>query len=562
MSKTADVLIIGAGPVGLMLANLLGQQGVNVLLVEKSETLIDYPRAVGIDDEALRAMQTAGLVDEVLPHTIPDQKIYMVNGDRHVLSEVNPTTREFGWPRRNGFVQPLVDRVLLDGLKRFPNTAVRFSTEVVDLLEDGEGVVATTERGEKLRARYVVAAEGGASRTRKQLGISFDGETRPSDGIVIDVANDPIGTPHAVFGGDPKRSYASIALPHGIRRWEFTLFESEDPSLVENDDYIHALLAPHVPDPTKLEIIRRRVYRHHARVAGQFKVGSIFLAGDAAHVMPVVGGQGWNSGIRDAFNLAWKLGAVINGVCGDALLETYEMERMGHVKQMVAVSLGMAKEMTDHDPEKAAERDRIAANRTPEEREAQKRQAFKPQPKFDKGVVVHTPLPSFKTLPARDVPRMAGAIFPQPRVTNAEGVEMLLDDATGQGWRVLMWNNNPMAFISAERCAALAHLRVRLVQVVPKAQLPWARRHAPAGVTVIGDLGGEPSLQAWFDARPVGAVVVRPDHVVAAECLAQELDDVLARVLDAAHFCLPHDTRRKGQDDTPVPGAIVALDCF
>ncbi|WP_020070468.1 bifunctional 3-(3-hydroxy-phenyl)propionate/3-hydroxycinnamic acid hydroxylase MhpA [Paraburkholderia caledonica] len=539
MSKTADVLIIGAGPVGLMLANLLGQQGINVLLVEKSETLIDYPRAVGIDDEALRAMQTAGLVDDVLPHTIPDQKIYMVNGDRQILSEVNPTTREFGWPRRNGFVQPLVDRVLLDGLKRFPNTAVRFSTEVVDLLEDGEGVAATTERGEKLRARYVVAAEGGSSRTRTQLGISFDGETRPSAGIVIDVANDPIGTPHAVFGGDPKRSYASIALPHGIRRWEFTLFESEDPSLVENDDYIHALLAPHVPDPTKLEIIRRRVYRHHARVAGQFKVGSIFLAGDAAHVMPVVGGQGWNSGIRDAFNLAWKLGAVINGACGDALLETYEMERMEHVKQMVAVSLGMAREMTDHDPAKAAERDRIAANRTPEEREAQKRQAFKPQPKFDKGVVVHTPLPSFKTLPARDVPRMAGAIFPQPRVTNAEGVEMLLDDATGQGWRVLMWNNNPMAFVSAQRCAALLHLRVRLVQAVPKAQLPWARRHAPAGVTVIGDLGGESSLQAWFDARPVGAVVVRPDHVVAAECLAQELDDVLARVLDAAHFCLP-----------------------
>ncbi|MDN4572626.1 monooxygenase [Pandoraea cepalis] len=541
MSQTADVLIIGAGPVGLLLANLLGQQGVKALLVEKSETLIDYPRAVGIDDEALRAMQTAGLVDEVLPHTIPDQKIYMVNGDRQILSEVNPTTREFGWPRRNGFVQPLVDRVLLDGLKRFPNTAVRFSTEVVDLLDDGEGVVATTERGEKLRARYVVAAEGGASRTRKQLGISFDGETRPSDGIVIDVANDPIGTPHAVFGGDPKRSYASIALPHGIRRWEFTLFESEDPSLVENDDYIHALLAPHVPDPTKLEIIRRRVYRHHARVAGQFKVGSIFLAGDAAHVMPVVGGQGWNSGIRDAFNLAWKLGAVINGACGDALLETYEMERMGHVKQMVAVSLGMAKEMTDHDPAKAAERDRIAANRTPEEREAQKRQAFKPQPKFDKGVVVHTPLPRFKTVPARDVPSMAGAIFPQPRVTNAEGVEMLLDDATGQGWRVVMWNNNPMAFISAERCAALAHLRVRLVQVVPKTQLPWARRHAPAGVTVIGDLGGESSLQAWFDARPVGAVVVRPDHVVAAECLAQVLDDVLARVLDAAHFCMPHE---------------------
>ena len=534
MSTTSDVLIIGAGPVGLTIANLLGQQGVGVLLVEKGDDLIDYPRAVGVDDEALRAMQTAGIVEDVLPHTIPDQKIYMINGDRMILSEVNPTTREFGWPRRNGFLQPLVDRVLLEGLDRFPSVQVRFSTEVVDLADDGETVTATLADGETLTARYVVAAEGGASPTRKRLGISFEGETRPSDGIVIDVANDPIGTPHAVFGGDPHRSYATIALPHGVRRWEFTLHEDEDPAKVENDDFIQELLAPHVPDPSKLEIIRRRVYRHHARVAGQFRVGRIFLAGDSAHVMPVVGGQGWNSGIRDAFNLAWKLAAVVNGVADDALLDTYEQERLGHVTQMVGVSLAMAKEMTDHDPVAAAERDRIAANRTPEEREAQKRQAFKPQPKFDEGVVVHTPLPTFKTLPARDVPRLAGSIFPQPRATDAEGVEMLLDDATGQGWRVLTWNNDPTKFLSEETLATLERLGARLVNVVPKAQLPWARAHMTAGVTVVGDLGGEESLQAWFDARPVGAVVLRPDHVIAAECLTQELDEVLNKVFEVA----------------------------
>ncbi|XMA40424.1 FAD-dependent monooxygenase [Streptomyces albogriseolus] len=352
--------------------------------------------------------------------------------------------------------------------------------------------------------------------------------------MVIDVANDPIGTPHAVFGGDPARSYASIALPHGIRRWEFTLFEHEGEAEVEDDAFVFALLAPHVPDPSKLDIIRRRVYRHHARIAGRFRHGRIFLAGDAAHVMPVVGGQGWNSGVRDAFNLGWKLAAVVKGLAADGLLDTYETERLGHVTQMVAVSLRMAKEMTDHDPEKAAERDRIAASRTPEEREAQKRQAFKPQPKFDRGVVVHTPLPVSKSLPVRDVPRLAGTIFPQPKATDADGVEMLLDDATGQGWRILTWNNDPTAFLSAERRAALDRLGARLVQVVPKAQLPWARRQATAGVTVVGDLGGEAGLQAWFDARPVGAVVLRPDHVIAAECLTQELDDVVARVLEAA----------------------------
>ncbi|MET8212736.1 FAD-dependent monooxygenase, partial [Streptomyces sp. NPDC005373] len=317
MTKTCDVLVVGAGPVGLTLANLLGQQGVDVLVAEREHELIDYPRAVGIDDEALRAMQTASLVEEVLPHTISDQKIYMVNGDRMILSEVNPTTREFGWPRRNGFVQPLVDQVLLAGLDRFPNATARFGAEVTDLVEEADGVLATLADGETVRARYVVAAEGGASPTRKRLGISFEGETRPSDGIVIDVANDPIGTPHAVFGGDPARSYASIALPHGIRRWEFTLFEGETEADVDNDEFVFGLLAPHVPDPSTLDIIRRRVYRHHARVAGRFRQGRILLAGDAAHVMPVVGGQGWNSGIRDAFNLGWKLAAVVKGLATD-----------------------------------------------------------------------------------------------------------------------------------------------------------------------------------------------------------------------------------------------------
>ena len=190
--------------------------------------------------------------------------------------------------------------------------------------------------------------------------------------------------------------------------------------------------------------------------------------------------------------------------------------------------------MTDHDPEKAAERDRIAAARTPEEREAQKRQAFKPQPKFDAGVVVQTPLPTFKSLPAREVARTAGTIFPQPRATDTDGVPMLLDDATGQGWRVITWNNDPTAFLSPESVATLERIGARLVQVVPRSQLQWTAKHTSPGVTVVGDLGGEESLRAWFDARPVGAVILRPDHVVAAECLSQELDEVLGRVLDVA----------------------------
>lgn len=528
----ADVAIVGAGPVGLTIANLLGQQGVRVVLLEAGTELIDYPRAVGVDDEALRVMQTIGLVDEVLPHTIPDQKIYMVNGDRTIIAEIDPRTREFGWPRRNGFVQPLVDRVLLAGLERFPSVEVRLGTEVVDTRQDDDGVTTLTRvagggQG-SIRTRYLVGADGGSSPTRKRLGLAFEGETRASKGLVIDVRNDPIGTPHAVFGGDAKRSYATIALPHGIRRWEFTLFPDEDESLVEDEAYVLGLLEGHVPDPSKLDIIRRRVYTHHARVADRFRVGRILLAGDAAHVMPVVGGQGWNSGIRDAVNLGWKLAAVVRGIAGDGLLDSYESERMGHVRQMVAVSLNMANEMTDHDPERARARDEAAARRTPEEQAQVRDQAFKPQPSYGDGLVLHTPAPEYKTLPDRPVTRLAGTIFPQPTVRAACGADALLDDATGQGWRILVWNNDPAALLSEESVAAVRRLGGALVQVVPAVQLPWAREHLAEGSVAVGDLG---SLQAWFDARPTGAVIVRPDHVIAAECLAQELDETLQKLL-------------------------------
>lgn len=531
----ADVAIVGAGPVGLTLANLLGQKGVRVILLEAGDELIDYPRAVGIDDEALRVMQTVGLVDEVLPHTIPDQKIYMVNGERTVIAEIDPRTREFGWPRRNGFVQPLVDRVLLSGLERFASVEVRFGTEVFDSTQDDTGVtVATrTAHGDEssIRARYLVGADGGSSPTRKRLGLAFDGETRPGRGLVIDVRNDPIGTPHAVFGGDPKRGYGTIALPHGIRRWEFTLFPHEGESVVDDDNFVLGLLEGHAPDPSKLDIIRRRVYTHHARIAEHFRVGRVLLAGDAAHVMPVVGGQGWNSGIRDAANLGWKLAAVVRGLADDHLLDTYESERMVHIRQMVAVSLDMAKEMTDHDAERARARDEAAARRTPEEQAAIREQAFKPQPNYDGGLVLQTPVPVYKTLPDRALARVAGTLFPQPVVLTDAGAEQRLDDATGQGWRVFVWNNDPAALLSEESVAAVRRLGGALVEVVPSVQLQWAVQHLHEGSIAVGDLG---ALQAWFDSHLTGAVIVRPDHVIGAECLTQELDETVRRLLALA----------------------------
>lgn len=119
-----DVLVVGAGPVGLTLANILGLQGIRTVVVEERDTLIDYPRGVGLDDEALRTFQSIGLADRVLPHTVPNQILRFMDAKRRVLAEMAPPDARFGWPKRNGFVQPLVDAELLAGLDRFDHVQV------------------------------------------------------------------------------------------------------------------------------------------------------------------------------------------------------------------------------------------------------------------------------------------------------------------------------------------------------------------------------------------------------------------------------------------------------
>jgi 3-(3-hydroxy-phenyl)propionate hydroxylase len=557
MTEQTDILIIGAGPTGLTLANLLGRNGIRTVLIEARTKLIDYPRAVGIDDESLRAMQGLGLVDKVLEHTVPDQQIRIVNGSGKVIAGINPTTREFGWPRRNGFVQPLVDQVLLDGARRFESVDVRLGVEATDLVQDDDGVTVTVRSEHQdatIRAQYVVGCEGGRSFTRQKLGIPFVGETRQQRGLVIDVANDPLGTPHAVFGGDPTRGYATLSLPHGIRRWEFMLLDGEDDELAHSDEFLHRLLKDHVSDPRSLDVIRRRVYAHHARIAERFREGRVLLAGDAAHVMPVVAGQGWNSCMRDALNLGWKLSAVVRGLAGDRLLDTYAEERRDHVKAMVDLSVGMAKVVTNRSRVTSAVRDAAAAviDHLPKLKSYVAGQGFKPMPKYTRGVVVQNPWPVSKSVPVEDgVQPSAGTLFPQPRVLTPQQKDILLDDATSDGWRIFVWNNDPSYFLSEEVRQQLASLDAALVQLVPATQLRWAAENAAPGVQVVGDPSG--ALKSWFHDRPVSAVVVRPDHVIAAECLAQDLDRTLAQVLSNAYV------RRANRIQAELPGRSAGL---
>jgi len=533
--RTADVAIVGAGPVGLTLANFLGCYGISTLVIERGEALIDYPRGVGMDDECLRSFQAIGLVEEVRKHTTPDQWLKFLTASGRCFASVEPRTREFGWPRRNAFIQPLVDRVLLEALGRFSNADVLFGHTLTDFSEDSDGVALTVSdgRGEarKIRARFLVGCDGGRSIVRKIMNVGFEGETESTRWVVIDVRNDPIGVPDAYLYCIPSRPFVSIALPHGIRRLEFMVLGDETEEQLCAPGGLHRLLRQVIPKPEQADIIRARVYTHHARLASSFRIGRALLAGDAAHLMPVWQGQGYNSGIRDANNLAWKLAMVARGAADAALLDSYDAERRTHAAAMISISVTAGRIFSPTRRWVAALRDGLTwvLNAIPAVKNYVLQMRFKPMPRYVRGAVIHD-------APGR-IPATSpvGRLFIQPSVTTVSGETLKLDDAVGAWFSIVAWGSDPRRHMASETLSFWKAIGARFVLVMPTVQLngPDVVQHDD-GLLVLGDAGGD--LKGWFGSNRASFVVLRPDRFVAASAGSlQMIDDVTRRMKLALH---------------------------
>ncbi|TQI79405.1 3-hydroxyphenylpropionate hydroxylase [Serratia fonticola] len=512
----AQVAVVGAGPVGLMMANYLGQMGIEVLLIEKLDTLIDYPRAIGIDDEALRTIQAVGLIDEVLPHTTPWHAMRFLTPKGRCFADIQPMTDEFGWSRRNAFIQPQVDAVLFDGLKRFPHVSSLFSRNLMAFSQDTQGVTLQLEdetgKREVVRADWLVACDGGSSFIRRTLGIAFDGKTAPNQWVVVDIANDPLSTPHIYMCCDPVRPYVSAALPHGVRRFEFMVMPGETESELSKPEKMRELLAKVLPEPDRVELIRQRVYTHNARLAAQFRVDRILLAGDAVHIMPVWQGQGYNSGMRDAFNLAWKLAMVVKGQAGDTLLNTYQQERRDHAKAMIDLSVTAGHVLAPPRRWQGKLRDVLSwlFNYLPPIKRYFLEMRFKPMPQYRAGALV---MGTEKFSPV-------GRMFIQPKVTLSDGRQQRLDDVIGPQFAIIAWGSNPQWGLNTEQIRQWQQVGAQFIQVVPEVQLS-AIHQLPAGVVCVGDHTGR--LKAWFAERQHSIVVLRPDRFVAGVAIPQTL---------------------------------------
>ena len=528
MTDQVDVVIVGAGPSGLTLANILGLQGVSTLIVEERDTLIDYPRGVGLDDEALRTFQSIGLVDRVLPHTVPNQILRFFDGKRRLLAEMAPPDARFGWPKRNGFVQPMVDAELHTGLDRFEHVEVRWGHRMDSCVETDDGVtIGFSDGQDSVQARYVVGCDGGRSATRRLMGVSFDGTTSSTRWLVVDVANDPLGHPNSEVGADPKRPYVSISIAHGIRRFEFLIHPDESDELADDPAFVRRMLAQRVPYPERVDMIRHRVYTHHSRIAGSFRKGRMMLAGDAAHLMPVWQGQGYNSGIRDAANLGWKLAAVVNGQAEDGLLDTYDIERRKHARAMIDLSTMVGRVISPTNRRVAALRDRVihAASVVPTLKRYILEMRFKPMPRYQQGAVVHGE-PQSENSPT-------GTLFIQPRVDTRDQSNVLLDDVAGPGFAVLAWSNNLRAVLGDKAFDRWKALGAAFLEARPMTQLHWPG-HDDTEVTVIGDRTG--ALKAWFDVYTDSVLFLRPDRCIAGACIAQRAPELSESLFDV--LCL------------------------
>ncbi|QSG83847.1 bifunctional 3-(3-hydroxy-phenyl)propionate/3-hydroxycinnamic acid hydroxylase [Acinetobacter indicus] len=526
---TTEVAILGAGPVGLTIANYLSKQGIQVMVVEQLDRLIDYPRAIGIDDESLRTIQSLGLVDQVLPHTTPNHAMRFLTPKGRCFADIQPLTREFGFSRRNAFIQPQVDQVLLNGLTQYEQTQVLFSRELTEFRQDASGVTLKlhTREGQQevIQAQYLIACDGGNSLVRRRLNIAFDGKTAPNQWIVIDIDNDPLATPHIYLCCDPVRPYVSAALPHGIRRFEFMVMPGETQEELSKPENIAKLLSKVLPTTDGIEVIRQRVYTHNARIAEKFRVGRILLAGDAAHIMPVWQGQGYNSGMRDAFNLAWKMALVIQGKAAAELLDSYQIERKDHAKAMIDLSVMAGHVLAPPKQWQGIIRDGISyvLNYIKPIKQYLLEMRFKPMPKYQDGAL----------LPQTDKYSPVGKMFIQPQVQLASGETVLLDDVLGNDFAIIAWGVDPKWGLSDSSMQQWQKLGVKFIQVIPAVQLKHPQPKHSADVITIGDLGTE--IRSWFGKTTGSVVILRPDRFVAALAIPQTLESTSQQLFQKLH---------------------------
>jgi 3-(3-hydroxy-phenyl)propionate hydroxylase len=481
-----DVAVIGLGPVGATAALLLDRLGLRVAAIDRSAEIFDKPRAVGLDQEALRLFQGLGLAEALAPMTGPYRPTEFRAADGGLLRRLLPQRppNPLGWPANVMFIQPELDALLRARLAaRRPAAHLRLGQAVTDLDQSAapDRVRVRLADGATLDARYAVCCDGAGSPLRRLLGGGHEDLDFDEPWVVVDtLLEDPsVALPETnVQYCHPARPTTFIHGPRNLRRWEFMLLPGEDPAGMARPESVWRLLAPWMK-PGQARLWRIAAYRFHALVARPWRFGRAFLAGDAAHQTPPFMGQGLNQGLRDAANLCWKLALAVRGRAGEALLDSYEAERRPNVRTVIALTKELGRIVCERDPARAAARDA----------------ALRAEVAAGRGDVVRQDL----------LPPLAGGYLhpspgagepgPQPWLLGPDGgARRRMDEVAGGGFRLILRGGAALP----PGCAAdLAALEARVLTL---------------GRPPLEEVDG--LLAAWMDRQGAAATLLRPDHVV------------------------------------------------
>lgn len=490
-----EVAVVGYGPTGATLAGLLARSGIAVGVYDKSREVFPQPRAVGFDHDSMRIFQRVGVADALGPHIAPFRDGIYVGTEGQIIQRVHrvPQPYPLTWAPNYSCDQPGMEAVLRAELAKQGHVEVGLGCELMGFADEGDRVRLDLRRDDgstfTRHARYLVACDGASSPVRRSLGIAHDNLDYDAPWIVVDVL---VRDEHLarlpqtnVQYCQPERPSTLVNCPGNHRRWEFMVLHGEPMEGDLSEERLWKLLARWLK-PGEATIWRAAAYRFHALVAREWRRGRVLLAGDAAHQTPPFLGQGMCQGLRDTGNLDWKLAAVLRGRAPDSLLDTYGEERRPHVIETTRIAKEFGRIISERDPAVARERDRRMLEGLSEPRTIIRQELI---PGLTSGLI------------APEAP-LAGKVFPQPRVHDAEGRERLFDDLTEPAWRLVLTGELARAPEALTEAARQAGASVICLDA-------GTRRADALAVNAI-----DPSISDFLGQADCIGAVVRPDHYV------------------------------------------------
>jgi len=506
---SCDVTIVGYGPVGITCAALLSLAGLSVVVVERHPARYQWHRAGHYDGETMRIFQRLGVAEAIELVSQPLISMQMMTADGEVLSRVESGQDGSGWRSDYLAYQPDYEDAI-DARARELGARVFMGTRAVSLEQLDTGVVirgVVEGDGSELivESKYVIGADGANSFVRGAVGAEkVDLGFRAEPHLVVDFEfSDPDvelpllpDTAQVLDINRPQLSGRWGGRRH--TRFEFAARDGESTADLTAEDFCWQLIGAWGITPEHGTIVRRAVYEFESSITLPWRNGRAILIGDAAHTMPPHMGQGMQSGLRDAENLAWKLAAAISGEADERLLDSYQPEREPHVRALIAMSSALGEAILITDPEKA------------EARNAMLRAGNRPPPRFPRlgtGIIRDSESPAALDLPGTD-----GRPGLQARVALDKRVDRLDNLLPTFGWRIVSRHPIDRELFDERQLRFIDSLGIQFAHV----------SRGASGDRSFWDIDAQ--FDAWYQRTGRRAFLERPDHYVFGT--AEEIADV------------------------------------